>query len=328
MLKGFSKTRLLRYFLPVVILCVYWESAAAETKKVYLFKMSSINVKSEICREFTKSLKEKLIISEIFDVNEVDDFIYEGGDSKNIIFSLNKAVESECIKRNIKTAIYGYISKKSEWYDVYVVLYSVEGKNMICTFKDRIYDKRFFEASVKDCAVDFASKLSSIKGTKVFFGSALCPGLGHFMMKKYIRGAVYSGVFAFLFYKYATFEKKTHVNEDIYQIVPVVGGYGTGIPNEPIALYYIDGIQVASEEFHLQYDAWNKEMEPVRKRNEKIEKDKKNLSLCLTGVYLLSLLDSIFSVKSLDMREKIEAKFSFDVKPYGRMPSINFQYRF
>ena len=95
-----------------------------------------------------------------------------------------------------------------------------------------------------------------------------------------------------------------------------------------MALYYIDGVQVSYEDFHIEYDAWNEKMEPIRRNNEKIKRDKKRLSLFLTGVYLLNLLDSVFTVSSLDMREKIEEKFSFTVEPWKRMPSINFQYRF
>ena len=327
MLKTHFKTRTIRYLFLVMTVCVFGKSVNADTRKVCLFPISSINVKPEICTEFTRSLKEKLIISEIFDVKDVKNFMFDASESRNVIFSLNRAVESECIKRNIKTAIYGYISKKDTWYDVYVVLYSAEGQSILSTFKDRIYHESNYEAAAKNCTVEFATNVSSIKGTKVFFGSALCPGLGHFMMKKYVRGAVYSGVFAFLFYKYATFEKKTAIDEDKYQIVPVFG-ISDFTPGEPIAMYYIDGIQVSSQEFHVRYDAWNEEIEPIRRHNEKIDKDKKRLSLYVTGVYLLSLLDSIFSAKSLDMREKIEAKFSFDVKPYDRIPSINFQYRF
>ena len=85
----------------------------ADERKVHLFPIVPINTDIEICRQYSDILKDKLQMTEIFTLFEVQDFSFEPGQFKNIIFSLKDAVTKTCKNKNINSAIYGTIEKKN-----------------------------------------------------------------------------------------------------------------------------------------------------------------------------------------------------------------------
>ena len=292
-------------------------------RKVHLFPIVPINTDIEICRQYSDILKDKLQMTEIFTLFEVQDFSFEPGQFKNIIFSLKDAVTKTCKNKNINSAIYGTIEKKNSLLFVNIYLYTSDGNNIIASFSDKIYNSSDINRSAKDCAVHIGTEVSSIKGTKVFFSSALCPGLGHFLMKKKFRGAAYMGLFAFFVYKYSS-AGKLRTPENTFEMLTVESGF-TGAERTVSAWYYINGEEVSFREYNERYQ---NEVVPVLEYNDKVKSRKNKFKLALAGIYLVSLLDTIFSSNEYEIKSRLEEKVSFDVDPFGRKPSINFNYHF
>lgn len=316
---------IIRYFFTGLITLTILYPAFAQEKKIYIFPVITLNTDSELGHNYTNTLKEKLSCTEIFDIIEIKNLAFQPETTRNLSISLKKAVDEKCVEMDIKTAVYGYISKKESWYDIKVFLYSFESSNIISSYSDKIYSESEIEYSAKNAAVEFAVKESSIKSSKIFFSSALCPGLGHLLMKKYTKGVLFSSIFGYLMYNYVKLGKPEHIDNPFSTLS--AGLYSPSTPTGAL-LYFYNGEQITYEEYQVLHGRWEQENEPVRQNNEKIKSDRKKIQTGIAAIYLISLIDTIFSSKSLDTRRKIEEKFSFDLYPWGRKPMINFNYRF
>lgn len=301
-------------------------SGYSQERKIHVFPLIGLNCEPEIGTKYTGILFEKLQKTEIFDINKIEDFSLNNELSGDIFTSLKNSITTFCQEKNIKTAVYGYISKKQSWYDIKVVFYSAGDRNIITSYDDRVFSESFFEESARNCAVHVAARMTSIQGTKVFVASAFCPGLGQILQKKYIKGAVILSSFAYLMYKYA----------NIGNPVEIVSPYRASISMMWISndqrfyhyTYYRNDVMISQEDYNTGFEQWYNETEPARQRNQRIKDDKNKYKLAMGAAYLINILDTIFFSGQKDIKRKFEEKLSFELNPWGRKRMINFNYRF
>ena len=235
-----------------LFILIFSFSTYGQERRIHLFPVISLNCEPETGIKYTGILLEKLLKTEIFDISEIKDFTFNQNLSGDIFTSLKNSINEFCQEKGIKTAVYGYISKKQSWYDIKIVFYSVEDQNTITNYDDRIFSESFMEESAKNCAVHVATRMTSIKGTKVFVASAFCPGLGQIIQKKYIKGAVILGSFVYLMYKYA----------NIGNPVEVVSPYRTNVSLMWISnsqqlyhyTYYLNDVMISQEEYEQGFE--------------------------------------------------------------------------
>ena len=310
----------------VFLILIFSSTALASNKKVNLFTLVSIKAEKEICTKFTALLKEKFLQAEVFEILDSGNLSPVISEGEDLFIALKKIINKDSEQTNIENAVFGYISKKSLWYDVKVYLYTPEYEKLICSFSDRFYNEIEIERSAKNCAIEFASEVSSIMGTKIFFSSALLPGLGQMMMKNYKKSALFLGGFAYLIYKYTALGSKKTIDDSRFQCRNIFIFTGADMIN--VLNYYIDGEEVSKDTYDREFDKWNEEMEPLREYNRDIDYNRKKFKLVLTGLYLLNIVDTVIGLKEYDIKKRFEEKITFDVNPWSRQPSINFNYHF
>ncbi len=148
-----------------------------------------------------------------------------------------------------------------------------------------------------------------------------CPGFGHFMMNKKIKGAVYLGVFGLAVYKLAAAGKIKSISDNFE-----LQSSNSGLPGDlQVAIYFINGIQVSRQ---VYYERWNNEVVPVNEHNEKVKSRRKKFGFGLTMVYLVSIIDTIWSSKKYNDKNEIERKISVDINKVGKNFLIRLNYHF
>ena len=326
MLKKKSRPILIHLFSLLTFILLNTDISAS-VKKIHLFPLVSIDTDKELAINYTDLLKEKLLKSEVFEITDIESFNFDAGTDIDIISRLKTEILKNVSVINAESVVFGYIKKRQQWHEIKIVLYSVLDDNIVSTYSDRVFVVDDFENSAKKCAIEFASRVSSIKGSKIFFASAFCPGLGHFLMKKYLKSAVIFGSFAYIFYKHATLGDITEIATDRFR-AHTSSMWISDLQSIVITEYYVDGVLVSEEVYNEHYEAWQREVEPLRQRNDKIKEDRKKFQLGLAAVYLINILDTIFSSKDYEIKRRLEEKVTLDVNPWGRQPSINFNYHF
>jgi hypothetical protein len=322
------KNRLILVSLSLFLIVTLINTPAfASVKKIHLFPVVSIDTETKHGANYSTLLREKLFKSQVFNITDVQGFDFRLNSNDDIISKLRIEVTKKAARENAESVIFGYIIKRKQWFEIKIVLFSIIDDNIVSTFTDRVFIEEEFENSAKRCAIEFASRVSSIKGSKIFFSSAFCPGLGHFLMKKYVKSAMIFGSFAYLFYRQVTLGKITEITTDRFR-AHTSSMWISDLQSIVITEYYVDGVLVGEEEYNEHYEAWQREVEPLRQRNIKIKEDRKKFQLGLAAVYLINILDTIFSSKDYEIKRRLEEKVTFDVNPWGRQPSINFNYHF
>jgi len=289
-------------------------SAFASKNKIHLFPVFALESNIELSQEYTSQLKKNLIKTEIFDISLLEDFNSVLNSEDDVFITTKNIVKEVCKENNINSAIFGYLTKSRYGYKLKMILYSVYDDNIVSEFYDNIYDIGSIPRSAKRCAVEFAARLNSIKGSKVFFSSLMMPGLGQFMLGKYIRGTIFVGMFSYFAADLLSTDDIKIIEDKRFQKFPTGTGY----------IYYVNNREVSFEE----YIRTKENYEYTKEKNEELKDKKKKLQIYVGVVYLLNVIDALRLINNLNDKRIIEQKLSVDFNPLYSKSLIKLNYRF
>ena len=311
--------RFIRLIFVVVSLILILSCSSAQTKKANFFPLIGINTDRYTYENYSNQLLEKFNKTEVFELREVTDFKPALSDPEMVYQDIKEGVKIYCKKKDLKSAIFGYIKKVRRLYEVYIELYSVKEDNVISRYTDSFRIDDEMEFSTKKCAVQFASRVNNINVANVTFNAALIPGLGLAKMKSYTRAAVYFGTALGLLIKHRQLQKDLiPINEDKFTFI------SQGFNQK----YYIDGISVPREEWYEKRSIWAVELEEFAKHNEKIKTQQKVIGLGIVLVYVINVIDTALEAGKRNNVVRIEEKLGYDFDLFNNQPSIRFKYHF
>ena len=292
----------------------YVSSSFAAGKKTYIFPIVPLNSEIDFCGEYTDILKQKLEKSDVFKIFLAQDFNFTLKKDDIPDAALRRSVYNYCDIREIKSAIYGYITKEGSSYNIFIILYSAEDDNIIQRFNDHLVIKSEIYSSALDCAVDFVAGLNSIQSARYVTSSAFLPGLGQLEMKKYLKSTLIFGGFGFYLYKLISAGSFKSVEDDT-EIRVVEINFSRRF------IYLYKGNEVSRSFLETIPDEYNK-------YNHDLEKKRHRFQLFIGCIYLYNILDIIFSIKEYNDKLRIKKKLNVDVIPGDKNTTISLSYRF
>ncbi len=288
-----------------------------DRRSIHFFPLFSSREENSLSVKYSELLKSKLIKSEVFKINDSGQMNSILENSNNIYSTVKKKIDEVSSKSGIESVIYGYIIKINNKFNVKLYLYNAKDKIIVSSFQDNIYEEIDCERSARRCAVEFCSRMLSISSSRYFFASMIMPGLGQFLKKKYIRGALFSSSFVYLFAKLSSL-KSQYVQTMSYRSER----YYTG--SSYTTRYYINNSQVSYNEYISSQNKYNKSMQ---NRNE-ISQQKQKYALGLATVYLVNIADMLISIKSMNSKRIIENRLNFSAVPLNDGHMYTLTYRF
>ncbi|MFC1724708.1 hypothetical protein ACFL4T_03705 [candidate division KSB1 bacterium] len=296
------------------IIILNFSTLSAQEKKVFLFPIVSETSASELSFKYTDLLKEKLIKAGAFEVEIIRDFKYELKENDTPYISVKNAVLEVCLQKNIQSAIYGYIIKKENWYDLKVFFHSVSNDDIVSEYSDILHNEAGVERLAVNSAVEFVSDYHAVKGLRIFVGSALMPGLGQLFMKDYLKSALFFGGIGYILYKYSKAGSPKSLENDAEIRV---------VESNSIRKYiYLFKGEEVSYEFLKSLPS------EYHKYNQELSGRKTNYQLAAAAVYLLNIFDILRSIKSYNDRQRLRNRLTFDAGGFGENPRISLVYSF
>lgn len=297
----------------LTLLLLLCGSALSKEKKVQFFPILSFESEISLSLQFTDFLKEKLLKTEIFELYIKEDFQYALQDNRNIFESVKKSVLDNK-DSNFQSVIFGYILKQGQAFIIQVYLYSTIENNIVADYTDRIFSAGELENSAKYCAIEFASRLYNIEGSRIYVGALMMPGLGHMMMKKYLRGAFFLGGFVYFMSK--NFSTEIPQAMEYRDFRSYLSGSGR--------IYTVNGKEVS----YAQWINLKEEYDNYVTSYNDLKAKKRNFQLGAALVYLLNVVDTMILTKKYNSKMSIEKKLSLDVEPFSYIPTVSLNYRF
>ncbi len=290
-------------------------SALADKKKVFFFPMAADKSDIKFSEKYTSSLKNKLEMTDVFNVMEINDFKKSIEEGKNPFELIKGHIDRNYSKGAVESAVFSYLEKSPSGYRVRAYLYFIPDKNVITAFSENVLSEDQIEMSSRDCAIEFASRILSIQGSRLFFSSALIPGMGHFKMKKYIKSALFFGGFSYLIGKYSSIGS-LESTDNVFTRAESTTNIGL------IRYQYFEKGQEISQ------DEWDsKRLDWIDRLNDRKRK-KQYYQVGIGLVYIANILDTIRSMKDNYSKRHLQKKLIYDVMAINGDPSFRLQFRF
>ena len=306
--------RIIRILLSAIIIC-FTSAIFAEGKKTYIFPFISLQSEISLCRNYVDILKQKLEKSDEFEIFMIQNFKFKLNKEGDPSAAIKNAVYNYCDIKEIKSAIFGYLDKQEFYHEITVVLYSAEDDNIITKFTDKLYNEDDINNSALNCAADFTARLKSIKSTKYLTASAFMPGLGQFIMKKYVKSAIILSSVGFCIYKYLNAGSMKSVERDTE--IRIVESNN----NTQKFIYLYKGKEVS-------FSYLRSIPEQYHKYNHDLDKKKKTWQFTACCVYLVNIIDILFSIKNYNDKQKIKQKLTLDINPSAYKSEICLSFHF
>ncbi|MFC1724390.1 hypothetical protein ACFL4T_02095 [candidate division KSB1 bacterium] len=300
-------------FLQLILTLIFVSSVSGGDKKVHLFPIISVGTNNSLTEKYSEILKEKLLKTGIFSVHFYKDFKYITEDDSNLRYRIKEAIKKESLDKGYSSVIYGFMTQISGGYRINIALYSPGEDNIITEFFDRIYTEEGIERSAIKCALEFASRLKSIQGSRIYVASMMMPGLGQLMMKKYLRGALFMGSFVYFVSKNFSTKSPNTVERMTF----------SSYLSHPDRIYTVNGRRV-------DYDTWNRlktEYDDAVYSNQGLNDKKRKLQLAAGLVYIFNIIDTLILTKDYNDKRKIERKLYVSLDSH-RNPSIALNFNF
>ena len=215
--------------------------------------------------EFMSLFNLYLDKSEVFNIilHNEDNSTFK--DKSNIFDRIRREINRNCKENNIKDAIFGCLLKTGSQYYIRIALYSAVNDKIVIERKAVIQNIKAIDYHAYNFTIEFASEINSIEGTRLFFASAIIPGLGQLIMKKYIRGAFFTGAFCYFVYKNFSIEEARYVKfRRFTRTLCGVDDY----------FYTIDGIAYSYNTWISKYSEYIQKKEAAELYNSKLQNRK------------------------------------------------------
>ncbi len=287
-----------------------------EKKLIHFLPVYSSQKEYAIAKYYSDQLMVKLYMSDVFEINDLRQMNSILENTKGIYQNVKRKVSEIADKSEYENVIYGYLTRQKSNYIIRLILYNAEGDKIISSFQDNIFGEEDCELSAKRCAVEFCSRMLSISSSRYFFGSMILPGLGQFLKKKYIKGAVFSGSFIYLFNHFLTTRIKFVGSQVFTSNMVLSGGFHYK--------YYISGKEYPYEE----WSARKTEYEQYLRSKSDISDKKSKYAAGAAAVYLINIIDMLRTIKSYNNKRMIEKRLSLNAIPLKDGSVLSLTYNF